>query len=722
MKGPCPYPELFEAGASSTTHVRDGADPALPIDDQGVCIFHSREVTWKRDHGFSARFVELIDLLEADEERSWWDFCEFVFIGDAAVADSDPVQEEFRIAGRTFPKPVYFVGASFLAPVEMEQVSFAGGASFTQATFERDVRITDTTFRGFDFIRGRANGRLVCRRVQFGSYALLGSACFTAQPVEPFVAFYETQFQGITDFSEAVFASGGNSTLHFSDVAFEDTVDLSKTVFQCHLSFQSVSFADLVDFIDSEFGTVSSAARYRGAAVELNEIELRPNAVLTFKSTDPSRKMFDHDVQMSFEGEPAGHVRFENVNFNKLTPPTRERLMRLEKSGVVEIGPGCIKYRHQTELRSLPVSQSNAPLVLELCQTFSNYFTTSNGINLGFEIVDRTSTEITFFYFTDEDISEKTFLDRLRRTEADLWNLLSVRSTGQLLALESTAGSEAPVRSERAVIDRVDGLSALVGTFFRVGVRIAVGEWGEADTKALLGAIRFNEEGSEERARHLHAVLVDNYTGRELVGINTRQNQPLPLLTTGDPEPTTPSETVRILFLGANSLARPVDLDREVSKISVNLKLARERDHLELKQEWAVTPDSLMQAMLDESPTIVHFAGHGEQDGIILQDERGSGKLVSAEALADLFRLFRDRVRCVVLSSCYSRRQAEAIRRHIPHVVGMTTAVPDAAAIAFATGFYKAIGAGREIPFAFDMGKVAIGMEGLRGEAIPILL
>ena len=165
-----------------------------------------------------------------------------------------------------------------------------------------------------------------------------------------------------------------------------------------------------------------------------------------------------------------------------------------------------------------------------------------------------------------------------------------------------------------------------------------------------------------------------------------------------------------------------MDLDREVSKISVSLKLARERANLELRQEWAVTPESLVQAMLDESPTIVHFAGHGTQDGILLQDERGSAKPVATEALADLFRLFRDRVRCVVLSSCYSRPQAEAIRRHIPHVVGMTTAVPDTAAIAFATGFYKAIGAGRDIPFAFELGRAAIRLEGVRGEAIPVLL
>lgn len=722
MKGSCPYPDLFEMVAPRIGSRRgEGIDPVLPIDDDGVCIFHSREVEWKRENGFGARFFELLELLDADGERPRYDFCEFVFIGNESDSAAGSEQEPFRIAERTFPKQLYFMGASFLAPVELQTVSFSGGVSFAQATFEHDVRVDDTTFSGFDFMRAHAKRRFRCTKVGFLSYALFDSSRFTGGGVNPVVTFSDAQFRGITNFSEVEFDHKGTATVYFRRVSFDDVVDFTKTNFHCHLSFDSVSFADTVDFIDTSFRMVNSPARYRGAAVELDGIELKPNAILTFKSNNPSKKLFDHDVHMRFKGEVEGLVRFENVNFNKLTPPSRERLMVLEKSGVVEIGPGCIKYRHQTDLRSIPVSRGNTPLVLELCQTFANYFTASNGINLGFEVVERTSTEVSFFYFTDEDISREEFLERLRLTEAGLWNLLSVRSTGQLLALPTSPGLTEPVHGEKGVLNAIDGISALLGTFFRVGARIALGNWREADTKALLGAVRFNEEGADERARHLHAVLVDNYTGRELVGINSRQNQPLPLLTAGEWNP--PSvEKVRILFLGANSLARPLDLEREVRKIKTNLKMAEGRDNLDLRQEWAVTTDSLMQAMLDESPTIVHFSGHGEESGIVLRDELGNARLVGAEALASLFELFRDRVRCVVLSSCYSESQAVAIRRHIPYVVGMSAAVPDKVAVAFSTGFYKAIGAGREIPFAYDLGRVAIRMEGVHGDDIPVLL
>lgn len=178
-----------------------------------------------------------------------------------------------------------------------------------------------------------------------------------------------------------------------------------------------------------------------------------------------------------------------------------------------------------------------------------------------------------------------------------------------------------------------------------------------------------------------------------------------------------------ILFLGANpSSTSRLKLDKEIKTIQTNLKLAKKREHLELKQEWAVTTDSLMQAILDESPNIVHFSGHGQQKGILLQDEIGQPKLITTEAITSLFKLFKDSVTCVVLNACYSKTQAQAIKLHIPYVIGMKSGIPDKAAIAFSTGFYKAIGAGRDIPFAFNLGVAAIKLEGISGANIPVLL
>jgi hypothetical protein len=186
--------------------------------------------------------------------------------------------------------------------------------------------------------------------------------------------------------------------------------------------------------------------------------------------------------------------------------------------------------------------------------------------------------------------------------------------------------------------------------------------------------------------------------------------------------PPASADRVRILFLGANSTGAPLDLEREVSRIQHDLRMARDRDALEFRHVGAATSDTLMQAMLDERPTIVHFAGHGQTDGILLRDEVGNPRLVSGEALASLFALFGNTVRCVVLNACWSQAQATAIRRHVPHVIGTRAAIPDDASLAFSAGFYKAVAAGKDIPFAFEAGKARVRMEGCGGEDLLVLL
>lgn len=189
-------------------------------------------------------------------------------------------------------------------------------------------------------------------------------------------------------------------------------------------------------------------------------------------------------------------------------------------------------------------------------------------------------------------------------------------------------------------------------------------------------------------------------------GVRSPAKPPRPVVVGTEP-PVVPDPKpgqVHILFLAADPARSPLDLERELERIETNLRMAKERERLHLKPVLAGSFDRLSQAMLDDSPTIVHFAGHGREEGIVLRGEAGEPHVVSIVALAELFELFRDTVRCVVLNACWSEPQARAIREHIPHVIGMRAEIPDATAIAFATGFYQAIGAGRDVPFAYRLG------------------
>lgn len=183
------------------------------------------------------------------------------------------------------------------------------------------------------------------------------------------------------------------------------------------------------------------------------------------------------------------------------------------------------------------------------------------------------------------------------------------------------------------------------------------------------------------------------------------------------------SDYYKILFLGASPINEVrLRIDEEVRDIENGLKLAALRDNFELVQKWAVTTKTLQQAMLDEHPHIVHFSGHGDTAGIAIEDLLGNAKIVDTDALGSLFELFSDTVKCVFLNSCYSETQAKEISKHIPYVIGMKNSVADKAAIAFAVGFYTALGAGKDIKFAYRMGVVSIKLEGVTGSEIPVLI
>ncbi|MFN8487508.1 MAG: CHAT domain-containing protein [Caldilineaceae bacterium] len=179
-----------------------------------------------------------------------------------------------------------------------------------------------------------------------------------------------------------------------------------------------------------------------------------------------------------------------------------------------------------------------------------------------------------------------------------------------------------------------------------------------------------------------------------------------------------------ILFLAADPTdAERLRLGEEVREIQQRLQLATMRDHFKLELRMAVRPGDLSQALLDTKPRIVHFAGHGTNTGeLCFQDELGQMKIVSVEALADLFALEKKSVDCVILNACFSELQAKTIASHVPYVIGMSTEISDNAALFFVVGFYQAIGAGKPIDEAFRYGCAQIRLQGFPEDLTPVLI
>jgi hypothetical protein len=181
--------------------------------------------------------------------------------------------------------------------------------------------------------------------------------------------------------------------------------------------------------------------------------------------------------------------------------------------------------------------------------------------------------------------------------------------------------------------------------------------------------------------------------------------------------------TPTILFMSA-APKNDLRLDREAREIRTELELTKFGRQFRLELRPATVYKDLQRYVAETTPTILHFSGHGDVPGIILEKEEGDPYLVPGKALAKLLGMpfIKENLRLVVLNACLSETQARAIADEIDVVVGMASNIGDDAAIAFARGLYSGLGIGRDVASAFELGTTAIAIENLPEESTPQMI
>lgn len=177
----------------------------------------------------------------------------------------------------------------------------------------------------------------------------------------------------------------------------------------------------------------------------------------------------------------------------------------------------------------------------------------------------------------------------------------------------------------------------------------------------------------------------------------------------------------RILFLAANPDGTSrLRLDREARAIEDALQAAPPALHrFELLHGWAASSLDIQQDLFRHRPELIHYSGHGDVSGsLVLEAQRfrdlvrqevaprATGEGGAAPPIAALARLLAhpaSGARCVVLNACHSAGLAEAAAEQVDCAIGMTTAVPDEGAVAFAWGFYHALAQGESVAAAFGL-------------------
>lgn len=185
---------------------------------------------------------------------------------------------------------------------------------------------------------------------------------------------------------------------------------------------------------------------------------------------------------------------------------------------------------------------------------------------------------------------------------------------------------------------------------------------------------------------------------------------------------------VRVLFFAADPLAvlpngrsSALQLGSDVREIRERLAKAGYGDALDFDWKLAARTDDVPAALRDTRPRVVHFSGHGAREGLVLTTADGyDAQQVDPEALTEIFRVFRHRVRLVVLSACYSEGQAQAIANVVGCAIGTSGEMMDADAIQFNAAFYSAIASGVSVQAAFNQASAEVKLHQPRG-TLPVL-
>lgn len=174
------------------------------------------------------------------------------------------------------------------------------------------------------------------------------------------------------------------------------------------------------------------------------------------------------------------------------------------------------------------------------------------------------------------------------------------------------------------------------------------------------------------------------------------------------------SSKIKILFLAANPIdTGALQLGKEARELEGRIRQGRHRDNFEVLHLLAARPEDLLRGLQEIEPHILHFSGHGTLNKeIVLQGDDGSSRPVAPQDLTDLVILFKSNLKLALLSSCFARRQAEALNEVLDFTIGMDKPISDEGAVSYSATFYQVLASGGSINQAFHSARLVTSMEG----------
>jgi hypothetical protein len=174
---------------------------------------------------------------------------------------------------------------------------------------------------------------------------------------------------------------------------------------------------------------------------------------------------------------------------------------------------------------------------------------------------------------------------------------------------------------------------------------------------------------------------------------------------------------VRVLYLAASpSDALRTQWEQGFREIQDACQRSKNAARFELTNRFGLRDRDIGQALIDVSPHVVQFSGHGLNGGLYVESVLGRREPIAADGLVSLFRVVADSVNCVILGACHTAALAKELAGHVEYAIGMAGEIDSRSMINFSIGFYQAFTGGLSVKKAFDTGLAHIGMQSYNKE------
>jgi hypothetical protein len=481
---PCIYPDLYLKYADKFPQTN-----SLPIDNEGYCVFHSKDINWKNKNDFSGRFNELLNALTkthqiAEKGKLNCNFSGFYLCAEsgAFVIDNYLLESHLDFSFCEFENGLRLTNSRlssialenslFHDTLELSNVHFVNNVNCPNSSFDNGVIISNCELTGFSFFNN----------CTFRNINKNPNCVFSLKdcPSVNYISFEDSTFE---------------IRVACNRVTFNAEVVFDKSIFSDEFYFQQNEINGVVSFKESEF-LLSSNLNPIYSSVDFSNLKINENGRLIFKGKRPLEDMVKGELLIGLETTPEGIISFENFNLNKIFPKNKIKLLELEKTGNVEIGKGCRKYYCQTDVITIESSNSNQKLIIDIVTVFCNYFEIQQGYNLGVEIIERTQSHIKYFYFTDETIAKEDFIEKIKQNENGLWKTFS-----NLTRHSTEIVSKKDIGIKNCLID-------IAGLFLKIGNQIEHNSLSDKGLNNIFRSIAIDGNSSIDSQSQLKEIIL----------------------------------------------------------------------------------------------------------------------------------------------------------------------------------------------------------------------